>query len=80
MVYLGKFNKGQEHTDSISCLLECSNQAMPSLQSHVGHRIHGHKWSIESVYFEDQISAELMETYFVNAKCNGCSKSCTGYQ
>ena len=54
---------------------------LPSLQSPVGHRICGHSWTIESVYFEDQISAELMEQmeiYFVNDKCNGCSKSYTG--
>ena len=68
--------------DKISCVFECSNKAMPNIQSPVGHMgIYGHRWSIESVYFEDQISAELMELmeiYFVNAKCNGCSKSCTG--
>ena len=53
--------------------MQCSKQAMPSLQSPVGHRIYGHRLSIESVYFKDQISAELMEIYFVNAKYNGFS-------
>ena len=31
--------QGQERTDQISCVLECSNQVMPSLQSSIGHRI-----------------------------------------
>ena len=75
---MGKFNKGQEHTDKISCVLECSNQAMPSLQSPVGQKIYGHIWSNESVYFEDQISVKLMEIYFVNAQFNGCAKSSNG--
>ena len=54
---------------------------MPSREAPVRHRIYGHRWSNESVYFKDEISAELMELkeiYFVNARCNECSKSCNG--
>lgn len=45
---------------------------MPSFLAQVWHTIYGRSWSIESsfaqsVYFEEELSEEWMENYFVNA-------------